>query len=404
MAGIRPEDDLAPSTTLSIVGWSGWWRRPSSATNGESVPGVGRRYAATTRVVTLVPTVIVAIAAPGPGAMRLVVSGLMVIFTLWSVMYVREIRRPIGEWLTWIDISLLALLSVSVKWTVPASWMASGQSWLVPFVSFAAVSYQFYALRRTGAAAAVLLAIAMVAGLALALPAGTWSDSLITAAWSLVLCLLGRMLRVLVERGGRAARRSAAALEALRREQQVAQAVRSDERRMLDTLHDTAASTLLMVGVGAVDQEGGRTLVDRAARDLAVLESIPEPQAAYADLVESIRSACTGQGIDVGFEGPREYPFDGEVVRAIAGAAGEAVRNAARHAGTPAVHVRVTADGDGVAVQVTDRGRGFDPARVTIGRRGMRESIMRRMADVGGAAGVDSTPKAGTVVRLRWPA
>ncbi len=365
---------------------------------------MGRRYAATTRVVTLVPTVTVAIAAADPGAMRLVVSGLMVIFTLWSAVYVRRIRRPIGEWLTWIDISFLALLSVCVKWTVPAPWMAAGQSWLVPFVSFAAVSYQFYASRRTGAAAAVILSAAMVAGLALALPTGTWSDSLVTAAWSLVLCLLGRMLRGLVEQGGRAARRSAAALEALRREQQVAEAVRSDERRMLDALHDTAASTLLMVGVGAVGQDGGRTLVDRAARDLVVLESIPQPQAACSDLTDSIRSACTGHGIDVVFEGPADRSFDGEVVRAIAGAAGEAVRNAARHAGTPSVDVRVIAAGDVVAVHVTDRGRGFDPARVAIGRRGMRESMVRRMADVGGAVEVESTPDAGTVVRLRWPA
>ena len=387
----------------SMVGWSGWGYS-SSVTRGEPVPGVGRRYAATTRVATLIPTMVVAFVAADPGAMRLTVSALMAIFTLWSAFYVRGIGRPIGEWLTWIDISFLVLLSVSIKWTAPTHWIVAGQSWLVPFVSFAAVSYQFYVSRRTGAAAAVVLAAAMVAGLAIALPTGVWSDSLITAAWSLVLCLLGRMLRVLVEQGGRAARRSAGALEGLRREQQVARAIRSDERRMLDTLHDTAASTLLMVGVGAVDQERARTLVDRAARDLAVLEAIPEPQAVVADLTASVRSACAGHGVEVGFEGPTECPLDGELVRALAGAAGEAVRNAARHAGTPSVRVRLTATGDGVAVDVIDRGRGFDPARVAVGRRGMRESIVRRMVDVGGAAHVDSTPGAGTIVRLRWPA
>lgn len=384
------------------MGWTGWVRAP--AATGDSVPGVGRRYAATTRVATLIPTVVVAITAADPGSMRLIVSGLMIVFTLWSAFYAHRITWPAGEWLTWVDIAFLVLLSISVKWTVPADWMVAGQSWLVPFVSFAAVSYQFYASRVTGAAAAVVLAVAMVTGLAIALPAGTWSDSLITAAWSVVLCLLGRMLRVLVERGGRAARRAAGELETLRREQQVAHAVRSDERRMLDTLHDTAASTLLMVGMGAAGQDGGRTLVDRVARDLAVLEAIPEPQAARADLVESVVSACAGHDIEVRFDGPAEYPCDGEAVRALSGAAGEAVRNAARHAGVHWVQVRVHGDGGPVIVEIIDRGRGFDPSAVTIGRRGMRGSIVRRMADVGGSAAIRSTPGTGTVVRLGWPA
>jgi hypothetical protein len=115
---------------------------------------------------------------------------------------VRTVTAIHVERLTWLDASLLGLMSVTMKWTVPAEWIAAGQSWLVPFVSFAAVSYQSYARAWTGACCALAPACAMVTGLVIALPEGAWSDSLITASWALVLCLLGRMLRILVERGG----------------------------------------------------------------------------------------------------------------------------------------------------------------------------------------------------------
>lgn len=389
------------------MGW-GRGRFPGSGAarlaRAEPVPGVGRRYAATTRACTVIPTIVVAVLAADPGGMRLTVAVAMGGLTLWSGIYVRRVTGPVGEWLTWSDVAILALLSMSVKWTVPGDWIAAGQSWLVPFVSFAAVSYQFYASPRTGAIGAVLLAAAMVAGLAVALPTGTWSDSLVTASWSLVLCLLGRMLRVLVERGGRAARQAAGDLAALRRDQQVARAVRADERRMLDTLHDTAASTLLMVGMGAAGRAGRCTLADRAARDLAVLEALPEQHPTQADLVRSIVTACEGHGVEVRYDGPVERHCDGAVVRAVTGAAGEAVRNAARHAGVGWVGVRVRVEDARLLVEIHDQGCGFDPAAVTTGRRGMRESIVRRMADAGGRATVESVPGAGTVVRLGWPA
>lgn len=381
----------------------GWWagRRPVVRFGREVVPGVGRRYASTTRAITVIPTVVVAVLAADPGAMRLTVSVLMLIFTLWSGIYVRKVITA-GEWLTWIDLGILAVVSMAVNWTVPAEWVDAGQSWVIPFVSFAAVNYQFYASAWTGAIGASVLAAAMVGGLVIALPSGGWSDSLITAGWSLVLCALGRMLRMLVERGGGAARRAADDLERLRRDQQVRQAVRFDERRMLDTLHDTAASTLLMVGMGVAGR-GGAALVERAGRDLAVLEELAEQAPARDDLMSSIRSACDGHGIEVRFDGPDDQQWDGAVVRAVAGAAGEAVRNAARHAGVGTAGVRVRVEERRLLVEISDRGAGFAPIPAQPGHRGVRESIVRRMVDVGGSAEVDSAPGAGTVVRLGWP-
>jgi hypothetical protein len=62
-----------------VVGHAG---RPAAPAG--SVPGVGRRYAATTRAVTLIPTVVVAVPAADPGAMRLTVVLAMTALTLWS--------------------------------------------------------------------------------------------------------------------------------------------------------------------------------------------------------------------------------------------------------------------------------------------------------------------------------
>lgn len=88
---------------------------------------------------------------------------------------------------------------------------------------------------------------------------------------------------------------------------------------------------------------------------------------------------------------------------AIASAAGEAVANALEHAGATAITVYVETLDDGeVFASVRDDGRGFDP--VAVGdRRGIVESIVGRMRDVGGRAEIVSTPDRGTEVRL-WTA
>lgn len=92
------------------------------------------------------------------------------------------------------------------------------------------------------------------------------------------------------------------------------------------------------------------------------------------------------------------------VANALAGAAGEAVRNARRHAGTDTV-VEVTArlDAEPIRVTVNDDGAGFDVRAVSDGSLGIAKSIVARMDDVGGCARVHSEPGGGTSVELVWP-
>ncbi|WP_244199790.1 sensor histidine kinase, partial [Amycolatopsis thailandensis] len=78
----------------------------------------------------------------------------------------------------------------------------------------------------------------------------------------------------------------------------------------------------------------------------------------------------------------------------------EALVNVDRHAGVGEALLTVE---DGVRVTVRDEGRGFDPAATPAQRRGVRGSLVERMAAAGGRAEVTSAPGAGTTVDLVWP-
>ena len=75
---------------------------------------------------------------------------------------------------------------------------------------------------------------------------------------------------------------------------------------------------------------------------------------------------------------------------ALAAAAREALRNAARHAPGAPIFVFAQANADGAEVFVRDEGPGFELAAVPTERRGVRDSIVGRMAAVGGSAVIDS--------------
>ncbi len=68
----------------------------------------------------------------------------------------------------------------------------------------------------------------------------------------------------------------------------------------------------------------------------------------------------------------------------------------------PEAALSVQEDGDRLVVEVSDQGKGFDPGKVPLHRRGISESINARMVRAGGTGHVRSTPGQGTVVHLEW--
>lgn len=103
----------------------------------------------------------------------------------------------------------------------------------------------------------------------------------------------------------------------------------------------------------------------------------------------------------VGVEGRR---FPAEVETAVFRTAQEALTNVARHANVKAATVRLWVTDQTLAVQVEDKGVGFDAeaamaAHVTSGLSGMRE----RVGLLGGRLTVESAPGAGTCVGAELP-
>jgi signal transduction histidine kinase len=79
----------------------------------------------------------------------------------------------------------------------------------------------------------------------------------------------------------------------------------------------------------------------------------------------------------------------------------EALANVRKHAGATRVQVRLAYDEDGATVSVSDDGAGFDPASPRPGY-GL-DGLAQRVESVGGLSSVESSPGAGTRVRVRVP-
>lgn len=90
-------------------------------------------------------------------------------------------------------------------------------------------------------------------------------------------------------------------------------------------------------------------------------------------------------------------------LRGLVAACHEATLNAAKHSGADEVSVFVEVEDEQVSAFIRDEGVGFDSAAVPGDRRGIGESILRRMERLGGSAEIRSEPGRGTEVVLRLP-
>ncbi len=187
-----------------------------------------------------------------------------------------------------------------------------------------------------------------------------------------------------------------------------ATAAREVERERFDALtHDGVMGTLLAacrLGTsGAIVAQADDTLeqLDRLAGGEREADDY-SPEGAAAVVRNAIGAA--DQRAQVAVESAAAGRYPGEVVRTIAAATAEAVRNAARHAGPDAVcRVSVELAVGGLAVTVVDDGCGFDPRAVPRQRLGLAVSVRGRMRQLdGGAAEIASTVGRGTRVRLSW--
>jgi signal transduction histidine kinase len=110
------------------------------------------------------------------------------------------------------------------------------------------------------------------------------------------------------------------------------------------------------------------------------------------------------EGLAIGVDGPGErLPLRPEVEEQLYRLGQEALANVVKHARASSATVHIEARDDSVLMDVSDDGRGFDPAAVGPQHFGLR-SMRGRVADLGGRLQVTSRPGRGTVLRVEVPA
>jgi len=187
-----------------------------------------------------------------------------------------------------------------------------------------------------------------------------------------------------------------------------AERIRSQERaEMAAHLHDSVLQTLALVQQRAEDPRAVATLARRQERELRAWLSRREPTAGEPPrLAAALEQAASeverdhGVAVEVVAVGDANLDARGE---ALVAAAREAMVNAAKFGGGSTVDVYAEALDGEIQVYVRDRGPGFAPGEVPGDRRGVRESIVGRMARHGGRAEIHSAPGAGTEVELTMP-
>lgn len=153
-------------------------------------------------------------------------------------------------------------------------------------------------------------------------------------------------------------------------------------RTLLDALFDELRSLVFELRPPALDAEG---LAATVRKHLEVVGR-----------ANDLRVDVTVTGSDDALPSTVEH----ELFRIVQ----EAATNAVRHAHASAVRVRLEFGPDRAVVTVADDGVGFDPdARQIRSRRLGLTSMRERAQALGGAFAIDSSPDAGTTVRVEVP-
>lgn len=324
--------------------------------------------------------------ARSPRRAALYITGLFVVFA------VAQSQDPN----TWY---LAFALCPQFFWVIdprPAMWAAcglNGVAWLL-------LAYRVHSL----SVAAVSLAIA-VAGVSLSLVYGGWATRIIEQS---------RERAEIIEQ-----------LEATRGELAAANreaGVLAERQRLAGDIHDTIAqgfSSVIMLiqaaeGEISSDPDGARRHLRLAAEtarenltDARALVEALAPAQLHAVLLDDALRRLAGQisslgaATDVEVAGsPRPLGTAAEVM--LLRVSQEALANVRKHSGADRAQIRLSYGAASVRLEISDDGKGFDPATANggYGLRGMRA----RVSEADGQLTVRSAPGEGTSVSVEVPA
>ena len=220
------------------------------------------------------------------------------------------------------------------------------------------------------------------------------------------------------------ANQAAVALENARLYEQAQELAALEERqRLARELHDSVSQALYGITLGT---HTARTLLDRDPRKVAeplnyVLSqaeaALTEMRALIFELrPESLENdglvvALSRQGaalharhnIEVATELCEEPDIPLKAKQELYRVAQEALHNTFKHARANKVNLRLESTADGLLLEVSDDGLGFDMTQSFPGHLGLH-SMRERVARLGGILQIESTPGQGTQILVRLPA
>ena len=183
------------------------------------------------------------------------------------------------------------------------------------------------------------------------------------------------------------------------------------ERRKLDDLvHDQVLTTILLAAQAASPEqrvlaaESATQAIDRLQKAAKEDSSQLDDVSVYSfidTLTDSLKRSFPAAELSVTKEVDFSLPIS--VGIALADASIQALTNSMQHAGNNAVRqVRLRADHRGLKIVVKDDGRGFRESKIPANRLGVRHSIRRRVVSVGATVNIQSEPRKGATVILKW--
>ncbi len=183
------------------------------------------------------------------------------------------------------------------------------------------------------------------------------------------------------------------------------------ERQKLDDLvHDQVLTTLLLAAK-AETVDARRLATESAEVAIARLQSTASENPNQIEEISSgtffdSLSASLRRGfpeVEIMLFKEAEFQVPISVGIAIADATIQAMTNSMQHAGKNSNRqIRLKADNHGIKVVVKDDGKGFRESKIPKNRLGVRNSIRRRVTAAGGEVVIDSAPRKGAAVILKW--
>ncbi|GII03280.1 PspC domain-containing protein [Planobispora takensis] len=179
--------------------------------------------------------------------------------------------------------------------------------------------------------------------------------------------------------------------------------IRQEERAEFAAhVHDSVLHTLTLIQRNAQDSREVMRLARSQERELRNWLYQPK-QDADASVAAAVRRVAAEEedahGVPIEVVCVGDCPLTPEL-SAMMQAARQAMVNAAKYSGSPAVSVYAEVEPGEVTVFVRDRGVGFDMSEVPEDRMGIRQSIIGRMERNGGSARVRTELGEGTEVML----